>query len=84
MAELARRGGVLAVIGWARWPRRALDLFQILASTTDAELVVLMEVIGGPAGRIAWAEFGARRYAVTYGIEDRSVVVHPKRHGEWS
>lgn len=65
-----RSGGALLVIGWSRMPRKAARLFEILEQTRDDELELLMRVIGGPGGHIAWAEYGRRKYGVHFGIEN--------------
>lgn len=64
-----RRGGALRLLSWARIPRQAKELYDILAETRDDELIMLMTRVGGPGGHIAWAEYGRRRYGTTFGIE---------------
>jgi hypothetical protein len=66
-----RRGGALRLIGWAHFPRTAAEVFEMLGDTTDEELIELMKR-GGPAGRIAWAEYGKRRWNIEFGLEDRN------------
>ncbi len=63
-------GGAVKVLGWSYWPRSAMKLYEHLETTTDEELIVLMTKIGGAAGRIAWAEWGKRKFGVAYGIMD--------------
>lgn len=81
-----RRGGLLVVMGWARKPRGAEELFTILSETRDDELVALMTQIGGPGARIAWAEYGRRKWGVAFGIEDGNAEpLHgPWQHAMWS
>ena len=64
-----RKGGTMRVIYWARNPRGAEMLYGILSETRDDELVSLMTAVGGPSGRIAWAEYGRRKYGVPYGVQ---------------
>lgn len=69
---MRRKGGALPVICWAHMPRSASELFAILKTTRDDELVLLMTRVGGSSGRIAWAEFGQRKYGIAYGIASYS------------
>jgi hypothetical protein len=78
-----RAGGTLQVIVWARLPRGAVELFNILETTRDDELVSLMTAVGGPSGRIAWAEYGRRKWGVDYGIEDRNAKPYMATGGPW-
>jgi hypothetical protein len=73
-------------MGWARKPRGAEELFAILSDTRDDELVALMTQIGGPGARIAWAEYGRRKFGVPYGIEAGQAIPYMLRDcgGIWS
>jgi hypothetical protein len=68
-----RKGGTLRVIGWARRPRKIDELYSILETTRDDELLALMtwHPVGAP---IAWAEFGRRRFGVLFGLEPGSAM----------
>lgn len=66
-----RGGGALRLVGWAHFPRAAAEAFEMLRDTTDDELIILMKA-GGAAGRIAWAEYGKRKWNIEFGIEDRN------------
>lgn len=46
---------------WVINPDPPSDLVHILESLTSDDLVVVMTNFSGPAGRIAWSEFGRRR-----------------------
>lgn len=72
--QLPRPGGGLLLIHWARSPGKADRLFEILRQTRDDELEMLMRAVGGPSGHIAWAEYGRRKYGITFGIEDGIAV----------
>jgi hypothetical protein len=74
------------VICWAHSPRGAEALYGILAGTRDDELELLMTAVGGPSGRIAWAEYGRRKYGVPYGIEAGHATPYTLRDcgGIWS
>lgn len=75
MADVrAGKGGVLVLIGWSRYPRSADKLFEIMKHTEDEELVCLMTAVGGTSGRLAWAEYGRRKWGVPYGIQDGCAV----------
>lgn len=68
MTTMEREGGVMQVIAWARFPRTVKDLYEVLDDTTDDELLALMRDVGGPSGRIAWAEWGRRKHGVPFAV----------------
>ncbi len=55
-----KRLGLLHLIHWCSDPSNPADLFKILESLTDMELLAGLRLDGNP-GRLAWAEHGRRK-----------------------
>lgn len=82
------QGGGIALMGWVYWPKSVPELFSILETTRDDELVDLMLLVGGKGGHIAWAEYGRRLFGVPFAMENGNPVPFIRApmdlHAMWS
>jgi hypothetical protein len=58
---MPRKGGAFNLITWCAYPTDTADLLDLLADTTDKELIHVADVVGNNPGAIAWAELAKRR-----------------------
>lgn len=56
-----RVGGAINLLRWCNFPFEPNEIFDIIKDTRTDELLVVMKISDGAAGRIAWAAYGQRR-----------------------
>lgn len=81
---MEKRKGLLDLVRWCSLPTRPSELFQILKTIRDDELLLASTQLKGSVGRIAWAEV-ARRFgyfdfdiSVTTGVGTLDVSLDAK------